>query len=473
MALNKSVKSTVAIIGGGISGIKAAIDLGKAGINVVILEAKNRLGGRISNTTVNGITYDLGPSWLHDTAHNELMPFIEKAGLKYVLHSDEPQLYGYKGCFDQEKVDWAAARFYSAVQEQFGPDLATFSSSCPSDLSLKEYVEQYLATSSRDLSEFEREVVPQIARMKELWHAVGWDRISCRYLNYADSTSADAFLLDSFVKLLQPILEILEQTPNVATYINTEVSKVISNTSGLNSGEICSNYCIETCCGKKFNVDYVIVTIPVMVLKEIHEDLFEPPLPGPIARAVELTDSAQLGKVYIRFSSSFWDTTKVAFNVCGNGNTDGGPGSHIVCFVNLYPSTQQPLLLAITSPPLTTVLEEEGKDALHYLEFHFKSIQLEQAQPLPEVIDVITTHWIQDRYIRGSYSALPVDVHPADIVDPFVSGDGNLRFAGEHTVKAASGCAHGAYRSGEREASFIIKQELFSDDTGFKASMNS
>jgi polyamine oxidase len=430
----------VAIIGGGISGIKAAIDLGQAGVNVIILEARDRLGGRIVNTTKNDITYDLGPSWLHDTEHNELMPFARKAGVRMIYDDHESEAYDLNGLLDQKEVDLTAARFYSALHKEYADESKR-------DMTLKKYVEKYLQRNN--LSDFEKRLVSQIARAKELWHAISWDRISCRYVEYAEPTSSDAFVLDSFTGILNQILKVFKSTPNVTTRLNCEVSRV--RTVG-------AKYLLNTTDGTTIESDYVVVTIPVMVLQNVHRTLFEPNLPSYIVRAIELTDTAQLGKIYTRFESVFWDIEKDSFTIFGNGK-DEGPGSHVVDFVNGYNLFQQPVLLAITSPPLTTILETGGLQAIEYLEPYFNAIRLDNTKPLPAVLDMVSTDWSQDKYARGSYSALAVDVHPEDIVDPFVEGHGNLRFAGEHTVKAASGCAHGAYRSGEKEARYILNRE--------------
>ncbi|WP_347338851.1 FAD-dependent oxidoreductase [Mycolicibacterium sp. P9-64] len=64
---------TVAVVGGGLSGLAAARELHRRGIEVVVLESGDRLGGRaMSETTVLGSRVDLGGQWIgHD--HHRLM----------------------------------------------------------------------------------------------------------------------------------------------------------------------------------------------------------------------------------------------------------------------------------------------------------------------------------------------------------------------------------------------------------------
>ena len=59
----KIVRSSVAIIGSGFSGLSAAAYLAKAGFEVDVYEKNAEIGGRARQLVSHGYNFDMGPSW--------------------------------------------------------------------------------------------------------------------------------------------------------------------------------------------------------------------------------------------------------------------------------------------------------------------------------------------------------------------------------------------------------------------------
>lgn len=63
--IENTLNPDVIIVGAGISGLAAATKLKKAGLKVLILEGRDRIGGRIHTTPMGDGVVDLGASWIH------------------------------------------------------------------------------------------------------------------------------------------------------------------------------------------------------------------------------------------------------------------------------------------------------------------------------------------------------------------------------------------------------------------------
>jgi putrescine oxidase len=62
--MTETLTSDVVVIGAGASGLTAATDLRAAGLTVTVLEARDRVGGRLRTETVDGAMLELGGQWV-------------------------------------------------------------------------------------------------------------------------------------------------------------------------------------------------------------------------------------------------------------------------------------------------------------------------------------------------------------------------------------------------------------------------
>lgn len=69
-----STTPRICIIGAGVSGLRCADILLQRGFNVTILEARDRIGGRLYQTTLpSGQLVDIGPNWIHGSENSPIL----------------------------------------------------------------------------------------------------------------------------------------------------------------------------------------------------------------------------------------------------------------------------------------------------------------------------------------------------------------------------------------------------------------
>ena len=83
-----SARAEVIVVGAGFAGLTAARTLARSRKNVVVLEARNRVGGRVKAGKIAGIPVDVGGMWVGPT-QTRLLETIKEYGLHLVAGSDK------------------------------------------------------------------------------------------------------------------------------------------------------------------------------------------------------------------------------------------------------------------------------------------------------------------------------------------------------------------------------------------------
>src|SRR5215470_18732310 len=102
----------IAVIGAGAAGIGAACRLRQAAsVSLLVLEARDRVGGRVHTIAPAGFPLDRGAEWLHSADRNPLSPIARDLGFR--IHSRPPEWINRlrrSGETIEAEVDWIATR---------------------------------------------------------------------------------------------------------------------------------------------------------------------------------------------------------------------------------------------------------------------------------------------------------------------------------------------------------------------------
>lgn len=427
----------VVIIGAGMAGIAAAADLTEAGLSIAVLEARDRLGGRLFTDRKSGsVPYELGCSWYHQTLDNPLYHLALKHGFGTAYDDAGPSIFDNNGPLESsKKLGQAASDFdaWTSLYFEKHPEIK--------DLSLKESVDLYIKDHP-SLSGDQRAEVYRILKITCL--SKGPDsEVSTKYTS-PPGYGRDAIAVGGYDKVFEHIAQPVNKND---IYLNTIVTEISKESDG--------SVVVSTEDGGKYSGKYVIVTVPLGVLKK-GTIKFTPSLSPNIKSAISGLGVAKFGKVYFEFDEVFWpaDTDKFVFVGDLNGNYSPTLISNWYLFNG---GKKTPVLFVLLSDPLMGELEKDKTKAFTELKPILEGIRTDKSKPVPEPTKVTTTNWISDKFAEGAISRYQIGVDPAIPTKQFEKGDDHIRFAGEHTSHRAFTFLHGAYASGKREAQFIVE----------------
>ncbi len=420
--------ATVIVIGAGMAGMTAAQALRKAGVNVLVIEARDRIGGRIhTDRSWSGVPLDLGASWIHGARTNPLSKLAKEAGIATVPTSyDSSELHVSTKLRSRGMNDSDTSRWEGLVE-----DALDWASDQPRDVSVAAAVQH--VTASMKLSAEERADLDfyLVATFTTEW-GLEPEKLSATRAD-GDKEFADSGDDAIFPKGYDQLVRYLGNGITVRTGV---VVRRISATS--------KSVQIETSKGS-LSADAVVVTVPLGVLKS-GSIAFDPGLPEAKRHAIETLQMGVLSKTFLRFDRAYWPK-----KIDWHEFVDLSSGwSEWVSFAK----TGVPLMLGFNAGERGKAIEAMSErdvvaEAMRVMREMFGS-------KIPDPIASKTSSWSTDPFAFGSYSANVVGSTRADRV-ALGTPVGRVFFAGEATEPDYSSSVHGAHLSGKRVAREVIK----------------
>lgn len=421
-------KKTIIVIGAGLAGLAAARELKRHGYDVVVLEARDRIGGRIwTSKRWPDIPLDMGATWIHGIKGNPITKLANEISAKRLITSySKTATYATEGKIlskaEERHLEHLSKRVFEMIRRVQDSD---------EDLSIADAIKPLLKEKNNSV-EVMRLINFISSGQIEQEYAGSINELSAHWYDGAKSFEGDDILFAEGFKI---IIDYLAKETNielnqVVNEIDWQGSKVKVAT---NRGE--------------FIADQVIVTLPLGVLKK-QSVQFVPDLPKQKLTAIQELGMGVLNKCYLRFSEAFWPKNVDWLEYIP---TQHGEWTEWVSFKR---AANKPILLGFNAA-------DRGRD-IEALEDHeivasaMATLRVIFGSEVPDPIDYQITRWASDPFAFGSYSFNAVGITPRSRKDLAEAVQGKLFFAGEATESAYFGTAHGAFLSGIRAAKEAI-----------------
>ena len=423
--------STVVVIGAGASGIAASEKLLAAGFKVVLIEARDRMGGRASTRLVSSVPFDTGASWLADSQVNYLRTTAESSGVKLYPTDFNRALVQYKGI----NVPINPTEFMKAVErrmtlpyiklhirEFFGLRKTLPSMASMLDPLLKKHGAQ--AAYARELmivNEADNLDQTSIATLLREHNLPGDDGY--------DPLPTDDVMVDSGMQAFVTSL-----AKNIKPSLGESVEAIIRTENGIS---------VQTT-RRRIDADSVIVTVPLGVLKA-GTIRFDPGLPVEHRAAIDRLGFGNEKKTCLVYPDTNWAKEH---HMVGLHDSP-----YFNFMVNVAAIAGKPMIMALSAGNKLIAADSLSIDelaaALH------ANVRATLGSDIPDPIDHSTTDWGNDPYALGAYShsSLKTLGNEAEILQRPIAG--RILLAGE-ALSDRNGYVDGAWNDGQRAASAII-----------------
>lgn len=436
----------VVIIGAGAAGIAAAIELQSTNLKFLVLEARDRIGGRADTDeeTFAPALVDLGASWIHYFGPDNVFYNYYKAfrnERKPTAHGGHSICFDHDGRFFASETVFQARSICAKLYQHL--ELFTQNKKNTEDKSIEQVMQL----------EYERLVsdgpikrlVDLLLSGEEQYEGSNLKYLSAKYHDVALDSYCDEWVSCGYGNLLKYIVkkhDLSIQLNKIVTHINTTDSERIA-IKILNDPSII--YCRR-----------VIITVPLGCLRR-ETILFEPPLPDWKRKAINEMGIGIMNKLVVQFPNSFWGSDIASFLYASNERR--GRFRSTICL----PPPDNVLILLVSgdfASELELLTDEQIlENIMEFLRRIFPNITV------PDPINYRFTRWGQDPLSYGSYSNIIVNASPHTIEQlAKETSDGRVQWAGEHANinngidRWSFGCVHSAFESGQRTAKAIRNQ---------------
>ncbi|KAJ6028116.1 hypothetical protein N7540_003692 [Penicillium herquei] len=443
----------VIVVGAGYSGLTATRDLCVAGLRVLLVEARDRIGGRSWSSNIDGYPFEMGGTWVHwgqphvwrEISRYQMRTELEESfdfsrGVNHfqlrmnngdiiMSHDEEDALLSgalekfvnIDGDMGRKTFPFAHDPFHVAEARKYD------------DMSAKDRLQEIILS----LTPNERSVLESFILLCSCgtlettsffeflhwWALCGYSYRGCmdHLISYKFKGGQSSFAIKFFQEALS--------TGNLSYVFNTPVKSITDQGDKV---------ALVSRDGSQYSATRLVSTIPLNVLNSVS---FSPPLDAQRASATNIGHVNQCVKVHAEISNKdmrSWTGISYPFNkltyAIGDGTTPAG-NTHIVCFGGFNNHIQ----------PEENI--DETKQAVENLAPGHMDFQR-----------LVFHNWSKDEFAKGAWFFSPPQLLSTSL-DALRARHGNIAFANSDWAVGWRSFIDGAIEEGTR-AAMTVKEEL-------------
>ncbi|CAG9863754.1 unnamed protein product [Phyllotreta striolata] len=475
---------SVLIIGAGAAGVAAATRLLENGIdNIKILEAENRIGGRIYSLEFDGVFIDLGGQWVHGEKGNIVYEMVKDLGLLHTSFNNYEDNTFYMSNGENVNKNITDRLFQIGLSIIEDSECAIQHPGPYGNYFIKIYKEKVSEEFKDDASALELAACVQDWFHKfcicldsaKSWYEISTLGAACRF-EYCEGDQQ----LNWGERGFKTILDVLmKKIPDASKQLHLDdkilLKKVVKKIQWGDSEQTVT--CED---GSVFTADHVIITCSVGVLKTTYRSLFDPALPSYKVNSIEHISMGTVNKILLRFPRKWWPEDTKGFSLLWTdedrknlvneipslGPVDEDGRSWLEDVFGFYVIDNHPRILLgwVVGKMAAEVEHCTDEDVTQgCMALLRKFVGNKYDIPTPDAI--LRSSWNSNPHFCGSYvySSIEQDEYNAsseDLARPIVSEKSKkpvLLFAGEATSTNHYSTVNGAIETGYREADRLIE----------------
>jgi polyamine oxidase len=428
----------VIVVGAGAAGLTAARVLHDQGREVIVVEGRQRIGGRLHTIDVEGGTVDEGGNWIHGGTANPLYHLTQEAGIA----SSEDNMASSGGFLMFDSVTGQSVNPLRALYHLWRAD-RLLSRLSREDISAPQSAANLAERLDAEVSRVRGIVGQQYFRfmlrtMNDLTAAQRAELLApnALALNPDYDSRGDYVIAGGYQRLVSRLESGLD------IKLGAAVREIRYDDEGV----------AVVTPAETFRGSHVIVTVPLGVLKA-QTMTFQPALPIGKQRAIQNLGVGTVEKVVLVFDEPYWR------------KSPNQPRSifHVSAFQGDFPAlidasstAGRPVLVAFLTADQAQQLAADPEAMVARATEILRMIFTDDYRD-PAAVHITT--WGTDEFSLGSYSTVSLTTSASDYDDLKAPVAGRLLFAGEATYRERAGFVEGAIGSGVREARRILGYE--------------